>query len=75
MIKSLGDLQTFLKICRKQGVIDIKLEGFSVSFGDAPKKSSKDEGEDISQVPTESMSPEELMFYSVDRPINENIQS
>lgn len=63
MIKDLDELTTFLKICRKQGVTDIKFEGFSVVFGELPKKSRKD-GETDDEIPTEELSPEQLMFYS-----------
>jgi hypothetical protein len=65
MIKSLEDLTAFLKICRKQGVTDIKFEGFSVVFGEAPKKPREKDETDQDEIPTDGLTPEQLAFYSV----------
>lgn len=65
MINSLDDLTAFLKICRKQGVTDIKFGGVSVVFGEDPKRSRKDEDGEVDQtIPTDELTPEQLMFYS-----------
>lgn len=66
MIKSLEELATFLKICRKQGVTDIKFEGVSVVFGELPSKNRKTD--DDGEVQTDELSPEQLAFYSVGEP-------
>ncbi len=63
MIKDLTELQAFLKICRKQGVSEIRFSGTTVIFGEAPSKSRKDDDVDPEGLP-EELSPEQLMFYS-----------
>lgn len=73
MIKSLDELTEFLKICRKQGVTEIKFEGVSVSFGELPKKSRAGAVDDTEPV-TDELTPEQLMFYSAGGSGNENIQ-
>lgn len=61
MIKDLSELQKFLKLCRKQGVKEIKFDGLVVSFGDLPRKQEDDESDEIQ---TEEPSIEQLMFLS-----------
>jgi hypothetical protein len=36
MIQDLKDLQKLFKLCRAQGVIDIKVNGLEIKFGDLP---------------------------------------
>lgn len=62
MIKDLKELEALLKLCRKQGVKDIKFGDCAVVFGDLQKK-RKEDG-DSADVPTDEPSAEELMFYS-----------
>lgn len=64
MIKDLDQLTAFLKICRKQGVTDIKFDGLSVSFGSLPIKNRKDEDAEDADIPTDELTPEQLMFFS-----------
>lgn len=64
MIKTLDEFTTFLKICRKQGVNEVKFEGVSVSFGDLPRKLKDGEDSKDQDIPTDELSPEQLMFYS-----------
>lgn len=67
MITDLKSLQNFLKICRKQGVTEIKCSDagvpISVTFGDMPRKPSGEVGDD-DDVPTDGLTEEQLMFYS-----------
>lgn len=63
MIKDLNEFTTFLKICRKQGVKEVKLADVTVSFGDLPKR-PKDTDADDAEIPVEELTPEQLMFYS-----------
>ncbi len=63
MIKDQKELQTLLKLCRKQGVTEIKLGDVSIKFGDMPKKSS--DPEEADEPPTDELTPELLMFFSV----------
>ena len=63
MIKDLKEFSELLKICRKQGVSSITVGGVSVSFGEMPKK-RRDEEEDTADIPTEGLTPEQMMFYS-----------
>ncbi len=62
MINDLKDFEKFLKICRKQGVKEVSHNGTSVVLGDLPMRTNTDESEEI---PTDELSPEELMFYAV----------
>lgn len=62
MINDLKDFEKFLKICRKQGVTEVSFGGASVKLGDLPMKHEADESDEI---PTDELSPEELMFYHV----------
>jgi hypothetical protein len=63
MIKDLKELQALLKLCRKQGVTEINLSGTVIKFGDMPRKS--DESDESSEdVPTEGLTPEQLMYFS-----------
>ena len=78
MIKDLKELTEFLKICRKQGVNDIKFEGLSVSFGELPRKSRREGETDADDdIQSNALTDEQLLFYSVPQqdPINENQQS
>lgn len=60
MIKSLDEFKAFLKICRKEGVTDVKFAGFSVAFGESPKKQVDIQEDGIMEGPTD----EEFAFYS-----------
>ncbi len=63
MIKDLKELQALLKLCRKQGITAIKLDGVEIAFGELPKKSSDPEDAE-DDIPTEGLSPEQLLYYS-----------
>ena len=63
MLNDLKDLEKFFKICRKQGVTDISINGVSVKFGELPAKNSS--SEDTEDVPTEELTPDQLAFYAV----------
>jgi hypothetical protein len=62
MIDDLKELEKFFKICRKQGVTDISCMGITAKFGDLPNKLQQDESDTI---PTDELTPEQLMFYAV----------
>lgn len=71
MIKDLKDLERLLKLCRKQGVTEIKLEGCELKLGDMPVTQSQadaqqpiDPNEPWANFPTGILSPEQLAFYS-----------
>lgn len=76
MIKNLKELTDFLKICRKQGVNEIKFEGIAVSFGDLPRKGRHGEDTEVegTEIPTEEPTDEEITFFSAGgaAPLNEN---
>lgn len=61
MIKDLDELTSFLKLCRKQGVKEIKFGECSVIFGDLPKKPSKEEEQEIQ---TDEPSMDQLIYLS-----------
>jgi len=58
----LKDLDKFLKICRKHGVSEINCDGLGVKFGDLPIR--KDDVEQIDEIDTDALTPEQLMFYA-----------
>ncbi len=62
MLSDLKELEKFLKICRKQGVTDISFAGVSVKLGDLPAKT---EANDSDEIPTDELTPEQMMFYAV----------
>lgn len=66
MIKDLSELEKFLKLCRKQGVKDIKFGACEVAFGDLPRKRKEDAGSD--EIPTDEISPDDLIFLSAGGP-------
>lgn len=73
MIKTLDELTAFLKICRKQGVSDIKFDGVSVAFGDLPKKRKDEASEDSEEIQTDGLTDEQMMDYHINGLIsNEN---
>lgn len=73
MIKDLNEFTAFLKICRKQGVTEVKFNDVSVVFGELSKKARK-EADDDNEIQTEELTPEQLMFYSAGGITNENHQ-
>ena len=76
MIQSLKDLEGLLKLCRKQGVSEIKLEGCELKFGDLPASHPQKTKAQVSEedrptsdnpwadFPDGELTPEQLMFYS-----------
>lgn len=60
MINDLKDFEKFLKICRKQGVSDVTCGGVSVKLGNLPSKPNENDSDEI---PTDEMSPDQLLFY------------
>lgn len=69
MLNTLDDLESFFKLCRKQGVETIKLENIEVKFGDMPSKQRKSlEASSSDEIPTDGPTPEELLFYAVREP-------
>jgi hypothetical protein len=72
MINDLSDLKKLLKLCRMQGVTEINLGGTCIKFGDLPAKRGDEDTED-SEVPTDGLTPEQLMFFSAGG-TNENYQ-
>lgn len=69
MINDLKEFEKFLKICRKQGVSDVTCNGISVKLGSLPTKAEQDDSDEI---PTDALSPEELMFYHLQNPAGDN---
>ena len=71
MITSLKDLEKLLRLCRKQGVTEIKLGEVELKLGDLPPEARG--SVEQSEIPTENpyanfpsgeLTPEQLMFYS-----------
>lgn len=64
MLSDLKELEKFLKICRKQGVLEISFAGTAVKLGDLPLKADREDDADVS-IPTDELTPEQLMFYAI----------
>lgn len=72
MIKDLKDLQKLFKLCRNQGITDLKINGIEVKFGELPttQRAMSDQAsdEDITNpygnFPQGELTPEQLAFYS-----------
>lgn len=70
MINNLKDLSNLLKLCRKQGVTEIKLGEIQFKLGDLPSDLSQSNYRDSDPLdpyagfPQGELSPEQLAFYS-----------
>lgn len=72
MINELKDLEKLLKLCRRQGVSDMEIEGIKFKLGDVPQQVSRgteaetegDAENPYSGFPERILTNEELMFYS-----------
>lgn len=70
MIQDLKDLKALFKLCRLQGVTEIKLNGVEIKFGELPgEMSSAHLQEEVvsnafANFPKDELTPEQLMFYS-----------
>lgn len=68
MIENLKELEKLLKLCRKQGVLEIKFGTVEFKLGDLPQEvgaqSSIDESDPLKNFPQGELTPEQLMFYS-----------
>ena len=74
MISDLKDLDKLFKLCRKQGITDIKVAGIEIKFGDLPQGSvgsiSNSTEEEVvinpyDGFPQEILSPEQLTHYAM----------
>lgn len=68
MIKDLKELKSLLKLCRQNGVTDIKLGDIELKLGDLPKQNNsdsiEDQEEDFADFPDGPLTPEELTFFA-----------
>jgi hypothetical protein len=72
MIESLKDLEKLLRLCRKQGVQEIKLGSVELKLGDLPDHETRgSQVQDLipsdnpyANFPDGELTPEQLMFYS-----------
>ena len=71
MISDLKGLEKLLKLCRKQGVTEIKLDGVEFKLGDLPTERVMNEASSefeyinpYANFPDGELTPEQLMFYS-----------
>lgn len=70
MIENLKELEKLLKLCRKQGVTEINLNGIAVKLGELPfdstnvKNLAEEVGDKYQNFPDGELTPEQLMFYS-----------
>lgn len=69
MIKDLKELEKLLKLCRKQGVLDLSWDGVSFKLGSLPSKPNANGGDEELEEqegvdPMTGLTQEQLMFYS-----------
>ncbi len=70
MITTLKDLERLLKLCRKQGVTEIKLGTVEFKLGEIPmdqsgvKNLAAEVTDPYANFPDGELTPEQLMFYS-----------
>lgn len=77
-VNTLSDLKKLLKLCRAEGVQAIKVDGLEIGLGALPVSASRPKhapydlnlppeatAQIINNIPTDEMSDEELLFYSV----------
>lgn len=68
MIESLKDLEKLLRLCRKQGVTEIKLGVVELKLGDLPTEKSDeliaDPTDPYVNFPDGVLTPDQLAFYS-----------
>lgn len=70
MIKDLKELEKLLKLCRKQGVTKIELEGCKLELGEMPQAQSHVQEIEVnpddpwSKFPAGTLTPEQLAYYS-----------
>lgn len=62
MINDLKDFERMLRICRKQGVTEITIDGIKAKLGELPNRTHP---ADDAEIPTDELSPEQLMYYAV----------
>lgn len=66
MIKDLTELQKLLKLCRKQGITEIKLGDISIRFGDIAKSDTeREEASEEKDILDSELTAEQLMYFSV----------
>ena len=61
-MQDLKELGKLFALCRKHGVTDLTLEGTQIKFGELPAK--KNASEDDTEIETDDLTPEQLMFCS-----------
>lgn len=68
MIESLKDLEKLLKLCRKQGVTEIKLGSVELKLGELPQEQTpsliSDPANPLANFPEGELTPDQLAFYS-----------
>lgn len=62
MINSIEELEKLLKLCRKQGVTELTLDGVAFKLGDAPRKNQSYAVDE----PSHELTDEQMIFAAVD---------
>jgi len=63
-LPNLKELKAILRLCRDQGVTDIKFGTFDIKFGELPQSNQESVPEDAAN--PHGLTDEQLLFYSVD---------
>lgn len=62
MIQDLKDLKALFKMCRAQGITEIKLQGVEIKFGELPYSTEKPSNVSVEE--QTELSDEDLLYYS-----------
>jgi len=63
-IETLKDLESVLKLCRKQGIDSLEIDGIKIVFGETPSKANLNTDNKDPETPAEP-SEEDLLMWSV----------
>lgn len=69
-LPNLKELEKLLKLCRKQGITELEMQGMHFKFGDLPEEQGGEEKEEGLGGPAVP-SPEELAYWSAQDPLAE----
>jgi len=65
MISDLKDLKALFKLCRAQGITDLKLNGIEIKLGNLPEE--RYQANDVDEGALQEPSQEDILFWSSDR--------
>jgi len=61
VVKDLKELEKLLKLCRKQGVLELNIQGVAFKLGELP---TKQQVADQDETETDQLQGDDLIYYS-----------